>query len=127
MQIKSFEEACVALGHDPATILPNVSMFPVKHQKALLAYPKLIIITACINKGWQPDWDNSDEAKYFPWFDMETDDNNPSGFRFYGTYFVCAGTFATGGSRLCFKTSKAAEYAGKQFLELWREMMVIEK
>jgi hypothetical protein len=87
MQPKTFEEACKARGYDPATVLPDVSKFPEKHQKAMIAYSKLIIITEAINEGKEPDWNDSDEYKWYPWMDMEVDDNNPSGFRFYAAFY----------------------------------------
>lgn len=127
MSPKTFEEACTLRGYDADKILPDVSMYPAKHQKAMIAYAKLIVISEAINEGWEPDWNDGDEYKWYPWFDMEVDKNNPSGFRFLVTNYDYAITYTTGGSRLCFKTSAEAEYAAKEFLELWRDMMVIEK
>jgi hypothetical protein len=127
MQPKTFEEACKARGYDPATVLPDVSKFPEKHQKAMIGYSKLIIITEAINEGKEPDWNDSDEYKWYSWMDMEVDDNNPSGFRFSAAYYVYSTTYSSGGSRLCFRTKKACEFAAKQFLDLWRDMMVIPK
>lgn len=124
---KTFEEACTSKGYDPAAILPVVVLFPEKHQKAIIAYSKLIIVSEAINEGWEPDWNDGNEYKYLPWFDMEVEKNNTSGFRFYVTTCDYSATLTTGGSRLCFKTSKLAQYAGKQFLDLWRDMMVIAK
>jgi|SRR5579862_4222450 len=128
MPIKTFEEACEKLKLDPETILPDVSRFPMKHQKAIIANAKMYIIAEALNEGWEPNWNDSDEYKYFPWFDMEEDKkNNPSGFRFYGTFCVFTDTRTSGGSRLCFKTGKLSDYCGTQFVELWRDMMVLPK
>lgn len=127
MYPKTFEEACTSRGYDAVKVLPDVSTFPAKHQKALTSHAKMIIVAEAINEGWEPDWNDGDEDKYYPWFDMEVDDNNGSGFRFGDAHCDYTATGTTGGSRLCFKTSKAAEYAAKQFIDLWRDMMVIEK
>lgn len=129
MYPKTFEEACTRQGYDAGKILPDVSMFPEHHQLAITNYGKLVIISEVINAvdKFKPDWNNNDQQKWYPWFDMEVDDNNPSGFRFDGAYCDYTGTHPSGGSRLCFKTSKAAEYAAKQFLDLWRDMMVLPK
>lgn len=129
MYPKTFEEACTNQGYDPEKVLPDVSMFPGHHQAAITNYAKLIIISEAINAvdKFKPDWNDGSQYKWYPWFDMEVDDNNPSGFRFGDTYYDYSIASSAGGSRLCFKTSKAAEYAGKQFLDLWRDMMTLPK
>jgi hypothetical protein len=126
-EITSFEAACAARGYDPATVLPDVSMFPVKHQAALTATAKTYIITEAINDGHEPDWNNSDEKKWYGWWDMEVDDNNPSGFRFYGAGYDYDGTLTYGGSRLSFRSKERLLHAAKYFLPLYRDMMVIPK
>jgi hypothetical protein len=128
MEIKSFEEACAARGYDPAAILPDMSAMPVRHQAALQATAKLYIIAEALNEGWEPDWDDDGQYKYYPWFDLEVHKkNNPTGFRFYGSRYDYSGTYSTGGSRLCFRTRELSDYAGKTFVELYRNMMVLPK
>jgi hypothetical protein len=125
--IESFEQACKKLGHDPESILPDVSKFPEKHQKAITAHAKMIIIAEAENDGHQFDWNDWSERKWFPWFDLEVTDENPSGFRFIAAYYDRTSTYTTGGSRLCFRTQAAAEHAGKKFLDLYKDMMVVPK
>lgn len=67
-KVKSFEDACQLLGIKPD--VPKVSLLPEKHQKAIVAHYKLIIITETLNEGWTPDWSNWNERKYYPWFEM---------------------------------------------------------
>jgi hypothetical protein len=122
-QIKTFEDACKVLNLDPVKVLPDVSAFPPTHQAALTAAGKLFIIADALNEGWKPDWNDDDEYKYYPWFDLEKDKNNPSGFRLFGVFCNC--TDSSVGSRLCFKSRDIAEYAGTQFVDLYRDLMVI--
>jgi hypothetical protein len=83
-----------------------------------VAYRILHLLAKSLNEGWTPDWSNSGQYKYVPWFDFS------SGFRFdVDAYWSSRSTV---GSRLCFKTSELAEYAGKQFLDVYRKFMVIE-
>lgn len=118
-KIKTFEDACTALKLDSKTCLPDVSGMPEKYQKPVLADAKLTIIAEALNEGWTPDWDNGNWDKYYPWFDMR-----PSvGFSFLD--YDDDGTYSTVGSRLCYKSSELAEYAGRQFLELYKDKMVI--
>jgi len=118
-KIKTFEGACKALKLDPAKVLPKVNGFPKEHQEALIAHAKLIIIAQALNGGWQPDWNNSDEYKYWPYFRVIPNNKSLSGFGLsYSDYdFWSANTCV--GSRLCFKSSELAEYAGKQFKVLY--------
>ena len=86
------------------------------------AYVILKLLAKSLNEGWVPDWDNSNQAKYYPWFYM---DGGSSGFRFSG--FDYWSSNSTVGSRLCFKTADLATYAGKQFIDVYRQFMVINK
>lgn len=129
-EIKSFQDACKALGITES--LPDVSLLPVKHQKAIVANYQLTIIAEAVNrdeegKSWHPDWNDYDEYKYYPWFDMETygDALPGSGFAFYDDGFDVA--YSHVGSRLCFRSSEIAEYVGKQFLSIYRDAFLIER
>lgn len=76
------------------------------------------LIAKSLNEGWTPDWNNSSEVKYVPWFYM----GGSSGFQ----YYVCGvwDSFSAVGSRLCFKTRALAEYAGNQFKEVYKQFML---
>lgn len=80
------------------------------------AYRLLKLIAKSLNQGWTPDWRNSNETKFYPYFDMS------SGFRFYD--FDGWGSHSAVGSRLCFKSKELAEYAGKQFADIYRQFMI---
>lgn len=121
-EIKTFEDACKALGLDP-TKLPDFSMMPEKHQNALLAHAKLVLIAEALNGDWKPDWNNDDEYKYFPWFDMEKSESNEDGFVLYNVYYDF--TFTDVSSRLCFKSRDIANYAGTQFKDLYKDYMLV--
>lgn len=123
MQVKTFEAACSFCGYDPEKVLPDVTAFPPHMQNALLSYAKLLIITEAINEKHLFDWNSYSERKYFPWFDLEKDEQvNPSGFRFLVTFY--AYTRTAGGSRLCYRNAQDAEFAAVTFLDLWKAMMV---
>lgn len=76
------------------------------------------LLCKSLNEGWEPNWDDSNEYKYYPWFKMGS-----PGFRFSD----CDG-WGTGsgvGSRLCFKNRDLAKYAGKTFTDLYKQFMII--
>lgn len=127
-QIKTFEDACKVKGWDSEKLLPDVTYYPESHRKALIATAKLFIVIDALNyvdngcKDWEPDWDDSDEEKYYVWVDMEVDDNNPSGFRLFDVYYDYANSIV--GSRLVYRTRKTAEYGFKQFESLYRDLFL---
>ncbi len=85
-----------------------------------LAYRLLKLLAKSLNEGWTPDWNDDNQYKYFAWFYM----GGSSGFRYDG----CGGWYSvsTVGSRLCFKSRELAEYAGKQFTQVFKDFMLIQ-
>jgi len=84
-----------------------------------IAYKKLKIIAKAINQGWTPDWNNTDQKKWYPWFRMS------SGFGFALTDYTYTHANTDVGSRLCFETKEKAEYAGKQFEEIYKQLLTL--
>lgn len=114
------------MGYDPAN-LPDVSMLPVIHQKAVVSGYKLFVISEASWKGdgLVIDWNNASQDKWGGWFDMEKSKRNPSGFRVDDTDCDITGTGTTSGSRLCYPSDEDAEYNIKQHIELYRDVMVL--
>jgi hypothetical protein len=67
-------------------------------------------------KKWAPDWNNTSEGKYYPWFWMDK-----PGFRLGACGYVLSG--AGVGARLVYRTRALAEHAAKQFKTLYRDMI----
>ena len=84
-----------------------------------ISYRLIKLICKTLNEGWEPDWDDSNEYKYYPWFKMSS-----SGFRYH--YYDYWTTYSYVGSRLCFKSSKLARYAGEQFTDVYEKFMLIK-
>ncbi|MGE8528473.1 hypothetical protein [Chryseobacterium rhizosphaerae] len=120
-KVKSFEDACQILGIEPN--IPQVEMLPENHQKAIIAHYKLVIIAQALNEGWKPNWDDDDEYKYYPWFDMEGSSSG-SGFSYLGYGHWYSDSYF--GSRLCFKSRELARYIGETFVDLYREYFVLD-
>lgn len=118
-RVKSFEDACQVLGI--STNVPEVKGLPRKHQKAIIANYKLIVIAEALNEGWKPNWQDSDEYKYYPWFDM----SNPAGVGFSFTYATASHTDASFGSRLCLKNRELAIYFGQTFTDLFNDSLLL--
>ena len=88
-----------------------------KEQQAINAYVMLRHIIQIRNKGWKPDWDNSNEYKYYPYFDMR------SGFGFSDTRYVYWRTSTIVGSRLCFLSAELAESTAKEFISIYEKFI----
>jgi len=113
--IKSFEDACAKENIDP-TALPDVSMIPEDMRKPIINAYKLLIIFKAINNGWRPDWSNSSQWKYYPWYGVLS-----SGFGFSVSYYDYGITRTIVGSRLCTDTSEKALYIAEQFKTEYQE------
>lgn len=118
-RVKSFEDACQVLGI--STNVPEVKGLPRKHQKAIIANYKLIVIAEALNEGWKPNWQDSDEYKYYPWFDM----SNPAGVGYSATDAAASDTNANVGSRLCLKNRELAIYFGQTFTDLFNDSLLL--
>jgi len=119
-KIKSFEDACKALGLNPES-LPVVANLPEKDRKSIIAYYKLTIIIRALNEGWEPSWSDWNEYKYFNWFYIDS-----AGFGYASANL--SATFANTyiGSRLCFKNDTLARYAREQFESLYFDYLFID-
>lgn len=143
-RVKTFEDACQILGIDAGAIQEqweNAGLTMIDE----IAYQKLRIITAALNEGWEPDFTNPDEYRYYPYLCLWTkeeleqktdewkDERNlqlgcGGGTSSHGAYcgLACAysdlawsNANATFSARLAHKTEELAIYSGKQFTELW--------
>lgn len=112
--VKTFDDARKLTGRPD---VPDFSNLPTDMRKHFEAQYKMIVIAEALNEGWIPDWDNHNEYKYYPWFEM-------SPFAFFDSYFDFACAFAGSGSRLKFRTRELAEYAAKQFIDIWKDIQI---
>jgi len=85
-----------------------------------IAYRIIKLLAKSLNEGWTPDWDDSSQYKYYPWFYMQ---GGSSGFRCGGCGDWRAGSGV--GSRLCFKSAELAKYAGTQFTDVYKKFMTL--
>ena len=118
--IKSFEDAVKATGRPD---MPDFSNVPEDMRAFFEAQYQMAVIAAALNEGWQADWDKRDEFKYFPWF-YKAEKGVSSGFVFRNTSYDYSWAAAGIGARLCFKTEALAEYAGRQFIDIWNKILL---
>ena len=114
--VKTFDDARKLTGRPN---VPDFSNLPTDMRKHFEAQYKMIIIAEALNEGWIPNWDNHNEYKYYPWFEI-----SPSSFAFRVSDFDYAFASAGSGSRLKFRTRELAEYAAKQFIDIWKDIQI---
>jgi len=87
----------------------------------VVAYKKLKLIIKVINEGWEPDFQNTSQSKWYPWFRVGA---SGSGFGFSYSLFRYVISFTDVGSRLCFESREKCEYVAKQFKELYEQFLL---
>jgi hypothetical protein len=115
-KIKTYEDALKETGRPD---VPDMSAFPEDMRKHFTALYKMVVIVEALNEGWKPDWNNTAERKCFPWFWM-----SPSSFAFYDSFYVNGDAYAGSGSRLKLKSYELADYCGKQFVDIWKDIQL---
>lgn len=122
-RVKTFEDALSILTvTDNQKILLDYNGIDAE-MLAAQAFLKLSIIRKALNEGWEPDWDDSNEWKYYPWFWMNKKNTAGSGFAFLDYDFDNSTSYV--GSRLVFKSEKLAKYAGTQFIDIYRQIFIL--
>lgn len=148
-RIKTFEDAVAELSNramngdkDARKLLDewNRITFPVD-SKDLLAYIKLRIITKVLNEGWEPKFIPG-EYRWAPYFLFYTKEeiekmnaetrarvvlrsvnNANGGVSFANAHYAFSIVNASLGYRLSLKSKELAEYAGKQFTEIYADFI----
>lgn len=140
-RIKTFEDACKELGEEHPFV-KEWSYWQGCCSVDLAAYLKVRIIVAALNEGWTPKFENG-EWRYAPWYELLTNEeieeldedekknvcrvvgrasshaSAHGGLVYSHANYVSTISSTLHGSRLAFKTKELAEYAGKQFIEIF--------
>ena len=144
--IKTFEDACAALGNEHPYVQEYLNVVNINISQDIISYLKLRIITEALNDGWKPTFDE-DEYRYYPWFFTYTkeeydsldedekkkcripskldnrDDMNVSDLEYVYAGFAGSYSYSSNGVRLTFKTKELAKYRGEQFIDIWIDFL----
>lgn len=152
-RIKTFEDACNELGEDNLMVRVYQTLIARAGKteqslaewmgKDVVAFLKLRIITEALNEGWHPKF-TEDEYRYYPWFYIYTKEEYDNfseeekrrcvgrasysasavgGLVYSYAYSASSSSYAIYGVRLAFSTRELAEYAGKQFIDIWADFV----
>lgn len=129
-RVKTFEDACRELNIDPVKWLEENETN--KMDAHVLAYLKLCIIAKALRGSWKPNWANTDEWKYYPWFKIvpavvgNADNGSGLGVSVLTSDNVASTSYAACGGALASETEEIAIYFGNQFAEIWKEYLLAE-
>lgn len=151
-RIKTFDDACNELGADhPMVSVYDTLVTRANGEQSLaewmgkdvVAFLKLRIITEALNEGWHPKF-TEDEYRYYPWFYIYTKEEYDNfseeekrrcvgrasfyadaggGLVHSSAYYASSDSGAHGGVRLAFSNRDLAEYAGRQFIDIWADFV----
>ena len=142
-RVKTFRDACREVCIDPSVYFIKCENEPAD----VIAYMKLRVICKALNEGWTPRFVEG-EWRYFPYFHICSEEEiirlseeeksrvvcrSGYGAGAYGGVSVAGAGYDSAyvsagiGSRLAFKTKELAEYAGKQFIDLWADFCLTKK
>ncbi len=107
-RIKSFDDVLRELGKPKSEFKKEIEGL----SENTIAFEKAKLVCLAYNEGWFPDWSNSSQYKYTPYFKW-TSSPSGGGFSFNDDDDWC--TFSGVGSRLCFETREKCEAAAKLF------------
>lgn len=117
-RIKTFNDALIELGPNHPLVKEYEVVYKADNTSNLINYSKLCIVTAALNEGWTPKLTEG-EQRYLPYF------NYTNGRLTYEcSNSDTAYQFAHIGCHLAFKARWIANYAGKQFLELYEDYLL---
>lgn len=151
-RVKTYEDAVWELGNDHPLVEAASSAewrFTNSEDKDIIAYLKLRVIVAALNDGWKPQFVPG-ELRWYPWYELISKDEYDAmsedekqerrcvgrpynyasavgGLVSSYAYSASSVSHAVVGSRLAFKSEALAEYAGKQFAELFANFCFIPK
>ncbi|TFU92311.1 hypothetical protein E4T81_12030 [Barnesiella sp. WM24] len=144
-RVKTIKDAIEELGeeHEAVKAYRAVEWSLRDLMPDIKAYFQLRIITAALNEGWEPQFVDG-ERRWYGWYDLISKEDYEAlsdeeksrcvgrsnyyayasgGLVYSDAYF--ASSYSNYGSRLAFKSEKLAEYAAKQFIEIYADFCFI--
>lgn len=148
-RVKTFNDAVEELGeeHEAVKAYRAVEWYLRNQMSDIKAYLQLRIITAALNEGWEPQFVRG-EYRWYGWYDLiskedyealsdeekgrcvgrsDSDAYASGGLVYSSASLASSYSYAHYSSRLAFKSEKLAEYAAKQFIEIYADFCFIPK
>jgi hypothetical protein len=115
-RVKCWQDVVDILEEQGEDVVLPYKVAKTKQQKSINAVYKIQCITKVLNEGWEPDFSNSNESKYYPWFEYK---KSGWSLHYVVCHFVCA-HFPFG---CYYKTRDLVEYSSKVFIDIYKEYL----
>ena len=115
--IKNWKDVLRYSGKKESDILPWKNP-KNKQQVSQNAFAKIQVISEVLNEGWSPNFKDLREYKYYPWFEYK---DFPGGFGFHYSFYAYSSCYLSFG--FYFKTKELSNYAGNQFLNIYKDYL----
>lgn len=151
-RVKTYEDAVRELGeHHPYVEMASGAQWRYEGKAGtdIVAYLKLRVIVAALNEGWEPQFTEG-ERRWYGWYDLISKEDyeemseeakancrvvgraGSNAVAFGGLVYSFASLVSTYshtvyGSRLAFKSEELAEYAAKQFIDIFADFCFLPK
>jgi hypothetical protein len=119
-KIKTYEDICKLDGVHPINSLPYPNP-QTRQEKWVNAVVKIERIIRVINNGWEADFSNSRQPKWYIWWRY---DKESSGFVFDYSDASCAYTASHVGARFCYETREQCEHVARHFTKEFNEFLL---
>ncbi len=146
-RVKTLSDAIEELGkeHEAVKAYRAMEWYLRDYAPDLMAYFELRIITAALNEGWEPQF-TPDEERWYGWYDLISKEAYDSlsdeekgrcvgrsgssagasgGLVCSSADYASSYSYTSFSSRLAFKNRELAEYAAKQFIEIYANFCFI--
>lgn len=118
-----YEDACKHLGMEAKT-LNDFSFLPENQRQYMYSQHRVVTVLDVAKEGDDAmDWNDDDQYKYSPWWDMETYGDAPTGSGF--AFYVCGfgHSLTDVGSRLSSLSRETTTYVAEVMIEDYRVLM----
>lgn len=111
-RVSNFSDICKIAGvpKEVFIVVENES----KISRSMKLAGKIMLISDVLNEGEDLDYTNQSQRKWYPWHKSEDGE-----FSFYLSVNDCWGTDVS--ARMCFKSEALSDFAGKTFLQEYRD------
>ena len=106
-RVKSIADAYIIVGRIRPDLQHFIALYgELEEAEAMQAHWDLMTLFKALNEGWRPTWSNSEEKKWYCWFNLSR------GFGFSDAIYDWTDTVTCCGSRLVLKNKELALHAG---------------
>lgn len=118
-----YEDACRHKNMNPLTI-EDMTNFPEDQRRYMLAKHRVVTVLDTVKEGDGPlNYDNSNQWKYYPWWNLRAYGNAPAGSGFSVGAVVCDSAGSVVGSRLSTISDEKSRYVAEIMHEDYRILM----